>query len=181
MPSLMENSPFTVIECLALGVPFLASRTGGIPELIAAEDQDEVLFPPHTSALAARLRLAFREGVAPARPAVDGAACDAAWERWHRDRAQRGRTEFIPFCGEDPLTDSLIGSGNRCVDEMPLRYRDLLRLVQGQARRIEHLEEQLRQAGVQGKPLRYHLADVLYAPLRRLPLLSRLLRRFLQR
>jgi len=38
IPSLMENSPYTVLECLGSRIPFLASRVGGIPERIAPED-----------------------------------------------------------------------------------------------------------------------------------------------
>ncbi len=33
IPSLLDNSPYTVIECIENKIPFLASRTGGIPEL----------------------------------------------------------------------------------------------------------------------------------------------------
>ena len=38
MPSLIENYPNTVLECLAFQVPFLASRVGSIPEQIHEED-----------------------------------------------------------------------------------------------------------------------------------------------
>jgi glycosyltransferase involved in cell wall biosynthesis len=34
MPSLSDNCPFTVIECAVNGIPFLASRVGGVPELL---------------------------------------------------------------------------------------------------------------------------------------------------
>ena len=39
MPSLLENSPFTVMECLMGGLPFLTTRIGGVEEMIAPDDQ----------------------------------------------------------------------------------------------------------------------------------------------
>jgi glycosyltransferase involved in cell wall biosynthesis len=96
MPSLLENCPLTVIECLALGVPFLASAVGGIPELVSEESRLDVLFSPSPEALARRLRQALHEGVRPARPAIDAGACDAAWDQWHRrQRRQNASNEFV--------------------------------------------------------------------------------------
>lgn len=46
IPSLVENSPYTVYECLINNVNFLASNVGGIPELIPQEHHAEVLFIP---------------------------------------------------------------------------------------------------------------------------------------
>ncbi len=47
MPSQIENSPFTVLECAANGIPFLASNVGGIPEIVADRDlQQALLFDP---------------------------------------------------------------------------------------------------------------------------------------
>jgi glycosyltransferase involved in cell wall biosynthesis len=47
MPSLVENSPYTVYECLVGGVNFIASSIGGIPELIPQENHSEILFEPN--------------------------------------------------------------------------------------------------------------------------------------
>ncbi|EPJ5820610.1 glycosyltransferase [Pluralibacter gergoviae] len=46
IPSLVENSPYTVYECLINDVNFLASNIGGIPELISQEYHKETLFSP---------------------------------------------------------------------------------------------------------------------------------------
>ena len=46
MPSLEDNSPNTVYECLEAGIPFVASNVGGIAELVAPEDRQRVLFEP---------------------------------------------------------------------------------------------------------------------------------------
>ncbi|WP_407525577.1 glycosyltransferase [Methylobacterium oryzisoli] len=43
MPSLIENSPCTVGECLTLGVPFIAGRVGGTGELLHADSLADAL------------------------------------------------------------------------------------------------------------------------------------------
>ena len=78
--SLIDNAPYTVQECLARGVPFLASRVGGVPEMVREADAGRVLFDPTPPALAAALARALAEGAAPARPRVDEAANRAAWD-----------------------------------------------------------------------------------------------------
>jgi glycosyltransferase involved in cell wall biosynthesis len=69
MPSLLENSPYAVAECLEHGIPFVASRVGGTPELVVAEDRERVLCEPTSDDLAEALRRALTSGAAPARPA----------------------------------------------------------------------------------------------------------------
>jgi glycosyltransferase involved in cell wall biosynthesis len=53
LASRVDNSPFTVIECVLNGIPFLASRVGGIPELITdPEARQRLLFEPTVRDLA---------------------------------------------------------------------------------------------------------------------------------
>jgi glycosyltransferase involved in cell wall biosynthesis len=86
MASPADNSPCTVYEALAHGIPFLAARTGGIPELIAERDREAVLFDYRPEALAAKLAGAMAEGLFPARPAEDPAETRRLWigrfEQW---------------------------------------------------------------------------------------------------
>jgi glycosyltransferase involved in cell wall biosynthesis len=79
MPSLQENSPNTVYECLVHGIPFIASNVGGVPELIEPEDHARVLFEPNVAALAAALRRVLADGQLPARPAFDRRASLEGW------------------------------------------------------------------------------------------------------
>jgi O-antigen biosynthesis protein len=55
IPSLTDNSPCVVWECIENGIPFIATRTGGIPELVADEVQDEILVAAEPDALAQRI------------------------------------------------------------------------------------------------------------------------------
>ena len=47
IPSLVDNYPYTVLECLENGIPCLASAVGGIPEMLCAD----VVFEPTVASL----------------------------------------------------------------------------------------------------------------------------------
>jgi glycosyltransferase involved in cell wall biosynthesis len=79
LPSLLENSPYAVAECIEHGIPFIASNVGGTPELIAEGDRARVLRAPTPDEFAAALRDALSEGVEPARPARQPQESLTAW------------------------------------------------------------------------------------------------------
>ena len=71
MPSLTDNSPLTVHECINAGIPFLAAATGGIPEIVAAEDHAHALCEASGPGIAERLADIIAHGQRRARGAVD--------------------------------------------------------------------------------------------------------------
>jgi len=77
MPSLGDNLPYAVIECLQKKIPLLASARGGIPELVSSPEH---LFDPEPASLAEALARSICEGIAPARSAYSR---EAAAQRWH--------------------------------------------------------------------------------------------------
>jgi glycosyltransferase involved in cell wall biosynthesis len=81
MPSLLENSPYAVAECIEHGVPFFAADVGGTAELIAAEDRARVLRAPTADELAPALAEALASDAMPrpARPAHAPEESLAAW------------------------------------------------------------------------------------------------------
>ena len=81
MPSLLDNSPNTVGECIEAGIPFIATDAGGIPELVAEADRSRVLCRPTASDLAAALRRALtsRPGFDPALPPHEPRESLDAW------------------------------------------------------------------------------------------------------
>ena len=103
MPSLVDNSPNTVYEAIALGVPFLSSTAGGTSEIIHPDDRDRATFAlwdedldgvlprrvedelpvPRPEALADALRRALAEPARAVRPAVDPVENRDAHVRWH--------------------------------------------------------------------------------------------------
>jgi glycosyltransferase involved in cell wall biosynthesis len=92
-----DNSPCTVYEALAFGIPFLAARAGGIPELIDSGDGEAVLFDYDPEALAGKLRGAIESGLLPARPAEDPAETRRRWiggfEQWSDFAGNGGERE----------------------------------------------------------------------------------------
>jgi hypothetical protein len=81
IPSLYDNSPNTIYECLEEGIPFIASTAGGSPELIAPEHRGDVLFEPNADDLAAKLRRLLDNGDTPA-PAQRRFDRGVAADRW---------------------------------------------------------------------------------------------------
>ncbi|MBD5553163.1 MAG: glycosyltransferase [Desulfovibrio sp.] len=80
MPSIVENSPYTVYECLLLGIPFLARDSGGTAELVARSDRQAALFDDRPAQLAEKI--ASLLGTVPQRPrlAFDPEANVRAWQ-----------------------------------------------------------------------------------------------------
>jgi GT2 family glycosyltransferase/glycosyltransferase involved in cell wall biosynthesis len=115
MPSLVENSPSAVLECLICRIPFLASRIGGTPELIATQDVDRVCFDPEPRSLAKRLRRALREGQAPARLAFDPEENCRQWVRWHERLVGQGRGAAAPGRAAGGHPDAAAPSVSVCI------------------------------------------------------------------
>jgi len=76
MPSLADNLPFAVIECLTLGQPLLAADRGGIPELIGSPAH---LVAPTAAALAEGLARIAREGQPACLATYSAARARDAW------------------------------------------------------------------------------------------------------
>lgn len=63
MPSLMENSPCVVGECLTIGAPFLTTEVGGISELIDPASRPHCVVRATPQALAKGIERCMTEGV----------------------------------------------------------------------------------------------------------------------
>ena len=114
MPSLMDNSPLAVQECLLAGVPFLATDIGGIPEMIRPEDRAQVLFTPRPAALADRLERVLREGLAVPGPAVDERESRRSWLDWHDSLPRREQVRSVEASASvRPLVSVCVSHHNR--------------------------------------------------------------------
>lgn len=80
MPSVADNSPYTVYECLVAGIPFLARDVGGVGELIAARDRAACLFNDNPNVLARSLAKVLAEGAKRPRLAF---TLEENREAWH--------------------------------------------------------------------------------------------------
>jgi len=85
MASSVDNSPCTVYEALAWGIPFLAARTGGVPELVHEADHDHVLFDCTTEALCKSLLGALDAGGWIAAPSQSQEDARLVWSSFHAD------------------------------------------------------------------------------------------------
>ena len=102
LPSLQENSPNAVYECLAHGIPFIASAVGGVPELVVSD----ALFEPTVEGLTAALHRVLTDGNVPpaARPAFDPGA---SLERWREVVELRPEPHATARVGDGELRDVL--------------------------------------------------------------------------
>lgn len=91
IPSLTDNSPCVISECIRRAIPFVATDVGGIPELISEEDRSRVLVEPRSEALARRLDAIMTEAVLrPAAPARSPEEIETAWADWLDRAVERG-------------------------------------------------------------------------------------------
>lgn len=90
IPSLLDNLPYTVYECIAHGVPLIAARTGGIPEMVQHADH---LFEPTAKSLAERLRHVLTHGLAALPKST---LPEEAKVLWQRLRCYTPKRNFTP-------------------------------------------------------------------------------------
>ncbi|MCO1335323.1 glycosyltransferase family 4 protein [Microbulbifer sp. OS29] len=83
MPSLIENSTMAVYETLENNIPFIATRVGGTPELIAEKDQDDCLIAPYAYDLAKRLQKVLENGHTVAHSSFDNQRNLQVWYGFH--------------------------------------------------------------------------------------------------
>jgi glycosyltransferase involved in cell wall biosynthesis len=91
LSSSWENFPHTVVEALAVGTPVIATRTGGVAEVVADGENGLVVEPGDLAALAAAVRRFFAEPELAARLRANAAG---SVERYSAD-AVFGRLEGI--------------------------------------------------------------------------------------
>lgn len=81
MPSVSDNSPYTVYECLVEKIPFLAKNVGGVAELIAHDDLEKVLFSDNPADFAQKIAACIGKKPMLANLAFDLAENNRAWQR----------------------------------------------------------------------------------------------------
>lgn len=82
MPSLADNSPCVVYECMQQQIPFVATAGSGADELVHADCWPSVMSEPNALALCARLADVLENGAATAWPRFDAAENLAGWKAW---------------------------------------------------------------------------------------------------
>jgi len=133
IPSLHDNSPNTIYECLEEEIPFIASKTGGAPELIAPEDHGDVLFDPTPEALASVLERVLANGNVPALPRRAFAAGMAA-DRWAEVLALRPQARRAPLTNGERVDAVVVRGASqdallRCVTALEDQTHDRVETI----------------------------------------------------
>ena len=87
MPSLPESPPMAVMACLQEGIPFVATATGGTPELVAPACRARVLAAPDHVALGERIAELAGAPLHAALPRRGFERAREVWSRWHAQTA----------------------------------------------------------------------------------------------
>jgi glycosyltransferase involved in cell wall biosynthesis len=114
MPSLLDASPYSVLECLHAGIPFVASDLPGIADLINTNDWPRVLVPSNdTVALAARLKQVLSMPVVLASAAEDPFLVAKKWVSLHVQTLQLRTTAVVSVRNDKPLVSVVLVHYNR--------------------------------------------------------------------
>lgn len=87
IPSIADNSPCVLYECMENRIPFISTRGSGGDELIDPACWNEVLVEPSVVAIEKKLFEILEEGASLGRPRFDPLGNLATWSSWHRHLA----------------------------------------------------------------------------------------------
>lgn len=85
MPSHIENSSLAVYEAAICGIPFIASNSGGTPEIIEAKFHSDVLCDAHPISLGNQLKKSLTKGSIVAAATFDNKENTKVWLNYHRN------------------------------------------------------------------------------------------------
>lgn len=97
MPSLADNSPCVLYECMEAGIPFVSTRGSGGDELVDPACWPETMVEPTVEALTERLAAILQDGAKRGQPRFDPKQNLTIWSAWHRHVAA-SRMELIDAC-----------------------------------------------------------------------------------
>eukprot|EP01113_Clastostelium_recurvatum_P037362 TRINITY_DN544_c0_g1_i2.p1 TRINITY_DN544_c0_g1~~TRINITY_DN544_c0_g1_i2.p1 ORF type:complete len:1227 (+),score=186.85 TRINITY_DN544_c0_g1_i2:1343-5023(+) len=83
IPSLVDNAPYTVYECLLAGIPFVATDLPSIRDLVNENDRSDVLVPVNAAALASKIDQVITYGMVPARSALQISDVYNSWQAFY--------------------------------------------------------------------------------------------------
>eukprot|EP00276_Gloeochaete_wittrockiana_P006597 CAMPEP_0184650424 /NCGR_PEP_ID=MMETSP0308-20130426/7949_1 /TAXON_ID=38269 /ORGANISM="Gloeochaete witrockiana, Strain SAG 46.84" /LENGTH=686 /DNA_ID=CAMNT_0027083933 /DNA_START=561 /DNA_END=2621 /DNA_ORIENTATION=+ len=89
VPPLVETTPYSIIEFLRTGVPFITTAVGGIPELIHPGDHSSVLVDASSKALTQKILDVLDGGLTPPRFDPTLTASYSFWPDWHMKQLSR--------------------------------------------------------------------------------------------
>lgn len=99
MPSLADNSPCVVYECMQQQIPFVATMGSGADELVHADCWPSAMCEPNAIALSERLGEVLANGASVSWPRFEAAENLATWKAWNQLLADPpARAKFLASC-----------------------------------------------------------------------------------
>lgn len=103
MPSIADNSPCVVYECMQKSIPFVTTSGSGAEELIHKDCWPHVIAEPSAASLAGRLRGVLDKGAGTAEPSFAASGNLAEWKGWGRRLADAAsRAEVLAAAAPEP-------------------------------------------------------------------------------
>lgn len=97
IPSVADNSPYTVYECAAYRIPFVARDVGGVKELLSPDDWKSCLCNDNPRSLAGKLKDILEHGVTCPKLAFDLKHNQHEWRTLLPDLLHTIRAERVPY------------------------------------------------------------------------------------
>lgn len=112
MPSLADNSPCVVYECMQQRIPFVATSGSGADELVNTDCWPSIMCEPNALALSERLNEVLTNGAAVAWPQFEAAENLATWKAWNQMLADpEERAKFLVTCRPEAKKAGKASSG----------------------------------------------------------------------
>lgn len=111
--SLIENSPYVVLESLGFGFPFIATNSGGTAELIAAKDRPKTLFTPQTQELRKHIKTILTQGATRAHMHISQQDTTQQWLDFHQQATALPASPHIskPLINPTPIGVCVLTTG----------------------------------------------------------------------
>lgn len=106
--SVVDNAPYTVVECLHYKIPFIAAGVGGIPELIHPEDRERVLVTSSVNVVAKKVSECLKNGAYCARPVKAAKSIIDEWINWHDEILANYTASSVPMSGRPLVSVCLV-------------------------------------------------------------------------
>lgn len=94
LPSLADNSPYAIVECLEQSLQFICSNVGGQQELIDSSYWDTHTFAPTVNALCEKLDQHTSHQMGVPRPSPSLLKSNQSWEKFHTNKFDKGFSEL---------------------------------------------------------------------------------------
>lgn len=142
MPSLADNSPCVVYECMQQQIPFIATSGSGADELVHEDCTEAVMCRPSAVDLAAKLKEVLHSGATTAWPRFEAEENLARWVAWNNQLANpRTRADFLASAAQASAGGiaQAVTTAFLFIDDRSVPLGEMLDRLQGQMEKFGRL------------------------------------------